>query len=146
MKKFLSKFKPKKKPVHKVYLDCRFIEMFDMQKTLNRRIGVDTDVIKLSEEEQRKWVLRYVRATQQELAELTDSVPWKWWASYQKLDVQNAKVEVIDLFHFVISLAQVLGMDAREVFTLYSKKMEVNHNRQKSGYTHKDPNDCKGVK
>jgi hypothetical protein len=34
----------------------------------------------------------------QEIAELTDSVPWKWWAKYQKFDPQNARVEVVDLF------------------------------------------------
>ena len=28
----------------------------------------------------------------EELAELTDSVPWKWWAKYQKFDEQNARV------------------------------------------------------
>ena len=62
----------------------------------------------------------------QEIAELTDSVPWKWWAKYQKFDEQNARVEVVDLFHFLISLAQVLGMSADDVFQAYLKKNEVN--------------------
>ena len=34
----------------------------------------------MSEEEKTKWVLNYCRAMSQEMAELTDSVPWKWWA------------------------------------------------------------------
>ena len=41
-------------------------------------------------------------------------MPWKWWAKYQKFDEQNAKVEVVDLFHFLVSLAQTLGMTADE--------------------------------
>ena len=59
-------------------------EIFSLQDGLNRRIGVVTEG--MDEEEQRKWILNYVRAMQQELAELTDSVPWKWWAKYQKFD------------------------------------------------------------
>ena len=78
-------------------------EIFSLQDGLNRRIGVVTEG--MAEEEQRKWILNYVRAMQQELAELTDSVPWKWWAKYQEFDRQNARVEVVDLFHFLISLA-----------------------------------------
>ena len=85
--------------------------IFEMQDTLNHRIGVVTE--NLSEEEKTKWVLNYTRAMQQEIAELIDSVPWKWWAKYQEFDEQNAKVEIVDLFHFLISLAQVMGMTRR---------------------------------
>jgi dimeric dUTPase (all-alpha-NTP-PPase superfamily) len=89
-------------------------EIFLMQQALNKRIGVET--AGMTEEEKIKWVLNYLRAMQQEMAELTDSVPWKWWAKYQKFDEQNARVEVIDLFHFLISIAQVLGMSADDVY------------------------------
>jgi len=39
-----------------------------------------------------------------------------------EVDEQNARVEVVDLFHFLISLAQVLGMSAEDVFNAYCKK------------------------
>jgi dimeric dUTPase (all-alpha-NTP-PPase superfamily) len=81
----------------------------------------------------------------QELAELTDSVPWKWWAKYQKIDEQNARVEVVDLFHFLISAAQVLGMSADDVFDAYTKKNAVNFQRQESGYLAKDEGDSKHI-
>lgn len=114
-------------------------EIFSLQDGLNRRIGVITEG--MDEEEQRKWILNYVRAMQQELAELTDSVPWKWWAKYQEFDRQNARVEVVDLFHFLISMAQVLGMSAEDVHAAYLKKNKVNHDRQDSGYAEKDESD-----
>ena len=78
---------------------------------------------------------------QQEIAELIDSVPWKWWAKYQEFDEQNARVEVVDLFHFLISMAQVLGMSSDDIHQAYLKKNEVNHQRQDSGYTEKDEKD-----
>jgi dimeric dUTPase (all-alpha-NTP-PPase superfamily) len=118
-------------------------EIFDLQDALNKRIGVNTD--DMSEEEKTKWVLNYTRAMQQETAELIDSVPWKWWAKYQEFDEQNAKVEVVDLFHFLISLAQVLGMTPEDVYQAYMKKNKVNHNRQDSGYVKKDEDDSRHI-
>ena len=118
-------------------------ELFRMQKTLNQRIGVQTDG--MTETEKVKWVLNYCRAMSQEIAELTDSVPWKWWAKYQKFDEQNARVEVVDLFHFLISLAQVLGMSADDVYQCYLKKNAVNFQRQESGYQQKDDTDSKHI-
>ena len=121
----------------------KFDEIFSMQDTLNKRIGVNTDG--MSDEDKAKWVLNYTRAMQQEMSELIDSVPWKWWAKYQEFDEQNAKVEVVDLFHFLISLAQVLGMTAEDVHETYLKKNKVNHERQDSGYVKKDEDDSRHI-
>lgn len=114
-----------------------------MQQALNERIGVRT--AGMDEAEKTKWVLNYCRAMTQEIAELTDSVPWKWWAKYQRFDEQNARVEVVDLFHFLISLAQVLGMSADDVFQAYVKKNQVNFQRQETGYARKDENDSRHI-
>lgn len=114
-------------------------ELFRMQRALNQRIGVDT--ASMDDAEKAKWLLNYSRAMSQELAELVDSVPWKWWAKYQQFDQQNARVEVVDMLHFLISMAQVLGMSADDVFEAYLKKNEVNFKRQESGYTQKDATD-----
>lgn len=118
-------------------------EIFRMQDALNTRIGVKLPPA--SDEEKAKWVLNYTRALQQETAELIDSVPWKWWAKYQKFDEQNARVEVVDLFHFLVSLAQTLGMSADDVYQAYLKKNQVNHQRQETGYAKKDADDSKHI-
>ena len=118
-------------------------EIFELQEKLNSRIGVNMS--EMNDDDRSKWILNYIRAMQQELAELTDSVPWKWWAKYQEFDKQNAKVEIVDLFHFLISLAQVMGMTAEDVYEAYLKKNKVNHNRQDSGYQKKDENDSRHI-
>ncbi len=118
-------------------------EIFRMQDGLNKRIGVNLPPP--TDEEKAKWILNYTRAMQQETAELIDSVPWKWWAKYQKFDEQNAKVEVVDLFHFLVSLAQTLGMTPDDVYQAYVKKNAVNHQRQESGYVKKDEADSKHI-
>jgi dimeric dUTPase (all-alpha-NTP-PPase superfamily) len=114
-----------------------------MQQALNERIGVRTEG--MSESDKITWILNYCRAMSQEVAELTESVPWKWWAKYQKFDEQNVRVEIVDLFHFLISLAQVAGMSADDVFEAYCKKNEVNFKRQDSGYAVKDYSDSQHI-
>ncbi len=121
----------------------RLEEIFAMQQTLNQRIGVETEG--MDEETRKLWILNYVRAMNQELAELTDSVPWKWWAKYQQFDEQNCRVEVVDLFHFLVSMAQVLGMSAEDIYQAYLKKNAVNMQRQESGYTVKDEEDSRHI-
>lgn len=118
-------------------------DVFRMQMELNRRIGVRPP--EMTEEEQQTWTLNYCRAMSQELAELTDSVPWKWWAKYQEFDLQNARVEAVDLLHFLVSIMQVLGMTADDVYRLYLQKNEVNFKRQDSGYVEKDEMDTKDL-
>lgn len=123
----------------------RLDEIFALQKSLNKRIGVDVDAMQGDVERQKEWLLNYCRAMSQEVAELTDSVPWKWWARYQTLDIENARVEVVDLLHFLVSAAQVLGMTADDLHALYVKKHAVNHKRQASGYAVKDDGDNRGL-
>lgn len=118
-------------------------EIFDLQAGLNARLGIDmTD---MTDDEKSKWALNYVRALQQELAELTDSIPWKWWAKYQRFDEQNARVEVVDCLHFLVSLAQVFGMTSDDLHRAYCKKNKVNHHRQDSGYVAKDHEDSRHI-
>ncbi len=118
-------------------------EIFRLQQALNLRIGVDT--ARMTDEQRQQWVLNYCRAMSQEVAELTDCVPWKWWAKYQTFDKQNARVEVVDLLHFLISLAQVLEMTPEDFYDAYTKKHQVNLARQQSGYRTKDHDDSKHI-
>jgi dimeric dUTPase (all-alpha-NTP-PPase superfamily) len=107
-------------------------KMFELQEQLNERIGVRTR--DLSGEEKMEWILKYSRAIQQELAELVDSVPWKWWKKQQHFDEENAKMEVIDLMHFIISTGQVLGLTAEDFYNAYLEKNKINHHRQETNY------------
>jgi dimeric dUTPase (all-alpha-NTP-PPase superfamily) len=102
-------------------MDDRLKEIFEMQRKLNKRIGVDTD--KMNDDDRAEWVLNYSRALG------------------QKFDKQNAKVEVADMFHFLISLAQVLELTAEDVYQAYVKKNKLNFERQESGYATKDEGD-----
>lgn len=124
-------------------------EMFRLQYRLNKRIGADMiDIAAVGDKEAiAQWTQKLATAMQQELAELVDCVPWKWWRpeEAQPYDRQNARVEIVDLFHFLISLAQLHCMSAEDVYNTYRAKCQINHKRQDSGYLKKDPDDCRGI-
>ncbi len=113
----------------------KLAHLWEMQAQFNTRIQLPDWDEPQDEEDRTYWLLNMVRAMQQECAELTDCVPWKWWAHYQQGDWENAKVEVVDLFHFLISAAQIVGLSADDLYAEYCRKMAVNHARQDSGYT-----------
>lgn len=69
-------------------------ELFRLQKQLNKRIGVDAD--RMTESDRQQWLLQYCRAMSQEVAELTDCVPWKWWPARKRFAVLGTKTPSYD--------------------------------------------------
>ena len=87
----------------------------------------------------------YLMAMSNELEELRNCTNWKHWCKEAKEgnrfaihDLQNARVEVIDLFFFWMSLAQCVGLTPDSIESLYYKKLGINHNRQDRGRAMKD--------
>jgi len=49
-------------------------------------------------------VINWPRAINLELAELVESLNWKWWKSIDaESDIANARIEAVDVMHFVLS-------------------------------------------
>lgn len=80
----------------------------------------------------------------QEASELRDWVPWKHWSRrlgnkredvslWTPEHIEELRVEVIDLLHFVLEAAIVLGMGTKELFELWQKKANINVDRQVKG-------------
>ena len=108
--------------------------IFDKQIELNKRINNTLyDDIKKDPELRRKWFLNFELALKQESAEAIDSLNWKWWKKDED-DWDNAKVELVDMLHFWVSMCTIAGMDAAEVMNLYFKKNDLNFKRQDEGY------------
>lgn len=119
-------------------------DMFERQAALNKRIGYDTKSLREDFDPVKAgtWLNDYINAASNELEELRDSTYWKHWCSEARegrrfaiRDLQNARVEVIDLLFFWISMAQCVGLDAKEVHHLYLQKLDVNHHRQDVDYS-----------
>ena len=128
-------------------------QIWPLQAQLNERSGIDTagmgKLLKLSESSGRleadseirlqvgKAIKNYIDAMLAECHELQDCLSWKHWYKEAKLgrqyelqDLQNARVEAIDMLFFWISICQLLGLDSQDVYRLYEKKLQLNHRRQ----------------
>ncbi|MBL7107153.1 MAG: dUTP diphosphatase [Phycisphaerae bacterium] len=119
-------------------------ELFAKQAELNLRTGFDAKALKENFDSKTAgvWLSNYIAAMSNELEELRDCTFWKHWCKEAKEgrrfeihDLQNARVEVIDMLFFWISLAQCLGLDSDDVMRLYEQKLKINHNRQSNDYS-----------
>ena len=93
------------------------------------------------------WLSKYSQALSEELAELNEDLLWKWW-SKDKIDIQNIRVELVDITHFLISAMLCCGMTPEYLLDLYQQKHAINLKRQEEGYnqTTKSETDNKGIK
>ena len=92
------------------------------------------------------WLSNYSRAMREEILELDEELLWKWW-SKDDIDIQNIRVELIDILHFLVSALICSGLTPEKVYDIYCQKHAVNLNRQDSGYnmTTKSEEDNKNI-
>ena len=118
-------------------------KLFEWQAELNKRTGFDAKALRENFDPQLagEWINNYLAAMSSEVEELRNCTFWKHWCAealaghrFKLDDLQNARVEVIDMLFFWISLAQCVGLDADDVLRLYQQKLKVNHDRQSDGY------------
>ena len=134
-------------------------DLFKMQDTLNKRVGLDSGafqalfrdgkIVAEGSEEYKaalahagKWIDDLLKAMSNEMEELRNCTYWKHWCKeaqdgrrYEIKNVEAARKEVIDMLHFWISFAQVLGMSPEMVCGMYGSKLENNIKRQDDGYS-----------
>ncbi|MGI9228621.1 MAG: dUTPase [Gammaproteobacteria bacterium] len=80
------------------------------------------------------WLSNYNKAMYEEVLELQEELPWKWW-SKDDIDIQNIRVELIDILHFLVSAMISAGLTPDKVCDIYRQKHAVNVNRQDTGYS-----------
>lgn len=110
--------------------------IFDMQAALNAEI---TQLRHLSGITADEWQQKLTLAMLSELAEALDGTNFKWWKNPKPRDPDYLKDEIVDMLHFLVSMAQRAGMDAEEMYRRYMDKNRENFDRQhgkseKAGY------------
>lgn len=79
----------------------KIIEMLELQSKLN----IDTSWDNWKDWITNKWkIINWRRCIYMELAEAIDSVSWKHWKNIEwGIDYENFKIELIDIWHFLMS-------------------------------------------
>jgi len=115
--------------------------IFAMQRDLNTHIGIKHGLEVLihpedaTEVDKIAWLLKFNKALAKESNELDDCYVWKWWADdYGDFDWQNARVELVDILHFFVSMCICADMTPDELFRIYNEKWLINRERQERGY------------
>ncbi|TYK64688.1 dUTP diphosphatase [Colwellia echini] len=87
-------------------------EMLRMQDAMNSRVS-DT---------WRENGYEWYRAIWVECAEMLDHHGWKWW-KHQEIDVAQVQLELVDIFHFGLSLRLMSGASAESIATELAKEL-----------------------
>lgn len=115
-------------------------KLFEMQGALDTRIIKERKIEKTLSE----WVLGITVAMESEIDEIRREINWKWWKNEKPIDISKLHGEIIDLWHFLISLSTMAGLTADDVLRMYLEKNKENHDRQ-DGKTSKEGYAVKGV-
>jgi len=70
----------------------------------------------------------------QEAVELQRTTNWKWWKKPVPFNVEEAKEELIDIWHFVVQASLELNLTPDDIVAEYKRKNEINRERQRTGY------------
>ncbi|MBL7132844.1 MAG: hypothetical protein ISS78_01980 [Phycisphaerae bacterium] len=128
-------------------------DIWPLQAELNKHAGFDTlalgQVLAKAEQggeqpgkdpaytEAGRALKNYIDALAGECHEMQECLSWKHWyreakqgRQYELQDLQNARVEAVDMLFVWISICQLLGLEPQDVYRLYAGKLEINRRRQ----------------
>ena len=117
-------------------MNDKLTEMFEMQTKLDERITQARGIDKSMDE----WVRDITIAMESEIDETRKEINWKWWKNEKEVNLPALQEEVIDLWHFLLSLSRVVKLTPETIYEIYMAKNQENHNRQdgtseKEGYS-----------
>jgi dimeric dUTPase (all-alpha-NTP-PPase superfamily) len=69
-----------------------------------------------------------------EAVELQRTTSWKWWKKPTPFNVDDAKEELIDIWHFVVQASLELNLTPEDIVAEYKRKNDINRDRQRNGY------------
>ena len=104
-------------------------EIFKLQKNLEKMMSLD----RYPKDTQGK-VSALCTAIIHEAVELQRTTSWKWWNKPTTFIEDEAREELIDIWHFVVQASLELNMSPEDILKEYQKKNQINRQRQLDGY------------
>lgn len=114
-------------------------KMFEIQKTLQERLGIFEKI--KDEKDKQEFINQMLLAIFEETVEIMKKTAYKnpnfvkfGWKKNQQWDVEVFKIEIVDLWHFLMNLCLITGFTPEEFYKIYCEKNKINHERQDNGY------------
>ncbi len=95
--------------------------MLDLQDAMNTKVNSDW----------REQGFQWYRAIWIECAELMDHYGWKWWKK-QSPDIEQVKLELIDIWHFGLSILLVDGVSSKQISADLSQALDASKQQSAS--------------
>ncbi|MED4841556.1 dUTPase [Weizmannia sp. CD-2023] len=111
-------------------------QIFSMQKQLDEFI--EKQHPDLMPTNMNDWVKQITIAIDDEISEIRGEINWKHWKEPKPIDLDKLQEEVIDVWHFLISLSYRVGLEPDDIFEVYKKKWQENFDRQNGKSAEKD--------
>ena len=110
--------------------------LFTLQAEFEKRFF---DFKSMTEKEKQLITIEFLGHLFEELAECRAELPLrKHWEKDGVTDQRKLKLEIIDCFHFLITICLIWGFDFNDIYKTFLHKHEVNINRQDSWNYGKD--------
>lgn len=103
--------------------------IFALQKGLTNMMNLDR-----YPDEPEERISALCTAIIHEAVELQRTTNWKWWKSPIPFNKDEAKEELIDIWHFVVQASLELGLKPEDILKEYKRKNLINRDRQTNGY------------
>ena len=110
-------------------MDDKLDSIFSLQKGLTSMMNLDRYPQNTEDR-----ISALCTAIIHESIELQRTTNWKWWKTPTQFNEDEAKEELIDIWHFVIQASIELNLTPDEILGEYKRKNEINRQRQKDGY------------
>jgi dimeric dUTPase (all-alpha-NTP-PPase superfamily) len=94
-------------------------QMLSMQDAMNSRVS----------ETWRDNNYQWYRAIWVECAEMLDHHGWKWW-KHQEIDIAQVQLELVDIFHFGLSLRLMTGDSIEDISQTLATELSQNSGEQ----------------
>lgn len=115
-------------------MEDKLDRIFNLQKKFGEKYtNFKSENTKLEYKEER--TRNFVLALIEEAVELLRTINHKEWKTQKFIpDTSKLKEEIIDITHFLISIALIWGMDAEKFFKKYLEKNKINWERRLKNY------------
>ena len=120
--------------------DDKLKHMFNIQNNFQERLGT-WEKISYSDSLKQQFINQMILALHEEATEIMRETAYKnpnyvpfGWKKSQENNYDKMKEEIVDIWHFVMNLAIISGMDSDEFYKIYLDKNKENHKRQDNKY------------
>ena len=104
----------------------RLQTIFTWQEKFNRMVRDERQL----DWDQSTWIQKMGLALMVELGEVMEEARYKWWKNPKPLDAVKLHEELVDVFHFFVSMCLDAGLDAEGLYQGYLAKNRENFARQ----------------